>query len=329
MVGAQFDWWNQDTPEDKLLLILIKEVEELGHLPVVDGKVVSQRSAHGSSFITYFGSLANAYKKVAQILYGHRDLTAPDDLLPSERELSEEEQAKILKERRETYLRKLQELKTPGTLNRWRKEAVRRQYETRIPDGYVVKQIPTKSAHEMIELHSKSARKTSGLFQPSASTEGSAPEPVLERARRAQAQGAGQTQNRTVKDVKDVGGPRRSKDQVLEMLYMMCQHFGKMPSYSQIKMYAKEHEDQQIASMPVFQRTLGEKDTWERQLDEYVKTNGLAPLPVPKAEEPKAEVKKTTIKLNLTSLLLRFRLDGQDYEVEVGFGSVNDAENTN
>lgn len=383
MIGSEFDWWNQDTPEDKCLLVLIKEVIARGSLP--DS---SERLTGANLCITYFGSVANAYRKVAGLLYGHGDLTSPEDLLPSERELPEDEQAKILAARRETYERKVQELKTPGTLNRWRREAAAKQFEVKVPEGCVVKQIPLKSAHEMIQQHKQTARRTDGLFQPSVSEapvakpsghkqrEVSAAKSPRERrpltfqqqweaiqesqrksreaAQRAQAKRAQQAQTRntqqvqqtqvnetqraqqvektTGKDVKKVGGPRVTKDCALEILDRIEREVGRLPTKADIRAYATAHDQERVPHFTTFCRVLGSREEWEVQLREYQKSgDDKASAGEAAAEEPRKvevppkveEPRKVAMKINVTGLMLKFQMGGQDYEVEISFGAAD------
>lgn len=371
MIGARSDWWNQDTPKDKVLLLAIREAERLGRLPDPD-KVPDPMSCR-----TYFGSCEKVCKHVAKILYGNEKLTSPEDLLPQERELPGKEQARILADRKRIYEKKIEELKTPGTLGRWRREA--QQYQgPELPEGCVVTKLPTFTVKELRERQNRNLKSTKGLIpqkpaqaprkvqqrriptmqeqwaaspynpanrctaaagmtssqalhktsnqqdlstesvkqsssQPRASASGrprgsslvypqcgssdqsqqsqlKQQEPKISVAGEAdQLSQLGQkldinsvdndsvprqenqaTSEFTEKGVKKMGGPRRTREQVLGMLREMEQHYGKIPSAAQIREYTKAHSDTGIASIAVFSKLLGEKETWSQQLSEFV-----------------------------------------------------------
>lgn len=305
-------WWNDnDTPEDKALLMLIRIIEKLGHLPTENDVQDSSEIAEiKRTCITYFGSFGGGCRKAAKLLYGHQDLTSPDDLLPAELELSQDEQAIILAERRRNYQQKVQELKVPGTLGRWRREASRKQFEMQVPKGCVVKRIPTRTARELREEREKALCKTKGLFVP---TDAPVRKPVSSakrqhgksslreewersqrqqeetrrRAQQAQAQKAQQNQllaqtqpaqNNLSKGREEMGGPRRSKDELLQMLYDLSKRMGRIPSLTQLRLYSDMHDGRKLPSATTFLKALGGKDTWAQQLEDYARIRGLDSL---------------------------------------------------
>lgn len=307
MAGSS-DWWEKDTIEDGLLLKLIEEVEQLGRLPA-EGKGLADEK-RPNPYITYFGSTAEAYRKVAEILYGNSRLTAPDDLLPRERELSEDEQAKILLARRETYLKRLQELKTPGTLNRWRSEASRRRLDKELADRRRLspnltkpkrKRRKKKVSKETVKNERLDASKIMEMTRARDDSEVLQAEQLLRKIfqrgveaklQQDQEQGAEQIQksqrglkdSKSQKNVEEVtkkmaNRAKWNEEQLLEMLYNICRHYGgSIPSTTQFQDYLYTHTERNMPCFETFRTRLGKRATWRQRVNEYALAHGLEPI---------------------------------------------------
>lgn len=293
------DWWDRDTPEDQALLRLIDVAKRLVHLPKREEIPEAQRGNIIGSCVTYFGSFEKALRQAAKLLYGHADLTSPDDLLPNERGLSEAEQAEVLDQRRKYYQEMLKRLGSPGALVKMRRERAaeeERRRRLKQTEGYTVRQIPIQTRQQMRavigeERLLEEARGTSGLFvrkpeeqaapkqqkgRPSfreqweKSSLNPANQPKMVRTSKPKASVMSKKPELPIRKGDDeMGGPRVTKEKALEVVAKMYKHYGHIPTRLEMEEYAEAHSLERIPHFTTLGKFLGPKETWAAQLEDY------------------------------------------------------------
>ncbi len=172
----------------------------------------------------------------------------------------------------------------------------------------------------------------------------------------------------------EMARPKITMETILNALSGMVDHYGHLPTGLEMAEYSNTHEDEYIPGLRVMSRSLGPKDTWMAQLEEYLRSKrpepsgapgdspdgglsgpasdspgGASPDSMPGGEaaggsgatpgsEPEPEddtktyhgadgldllvpsAKVVALDLNLQSVQLNFRLNGQDYTMRLRFG---------
>lgn len=117
-MNGRWDWWNQETEEEKILKALIVKAGELGRLPTVQEISDDPRVPRLYEISRVFGSIERAFERVAGLLFGSSLRTYPTELIGKQKLLSAAERAELEASLRTKFLSELVELQKPGELRK-------------------------------------------------------------------------------------------------------------------------------------------------------------------------------------------------------------------
>lgn len=133
-LSENWNWFQSESGEDRVLRLLIIKAGELDRLPTSAELQSDPRMPSLYECAFYCDSITKALQRVAGLLYGSPQRQSPEDLLSSQQNLSESEQAEAKRRQRAEYQQRLAELSQKGSLQAYRHRSYLRQIGVRDDD---------------------------------------------------------------------------------------------------------------------------------------------------------------------------------------------------
>lgn len=328
---------------------MASKAESLGRLPTKDDiRADPKLPSLAEIAVTYEDRSVEAMlAKLARLLYKRG--IKPVDLSTAELALTPTERVQKEREYLEFYRARLAKVKEPGGIKQLQREQQRAWEEPKIPEGAVIRRIPTKTLEERRRerqaLGSKEARRawnSAGLesveaAQRRVSWSLCSKSTETEKQPAAQSLSPNADEDEIKKVVENVV-KKIADDVVIAAVLQLKEQLGDFPSQRQVFQYKQQHPDAKMPSWPVLVRVLGpDRKTWQAQIDarkgDSVSAGAetgvpeVAP-PAPEVVMPNsatkiqgAETTKVLMKVNMPVVTVDVQLNGKSYQVQVEFGT--------